>query len=301
MERAPRKNYHSIDKGGFLKTARSKMEHPIFLMGADRWGAFQMMLMFANYHNRTEYHNGQLVKVPRGSFIMSERDLAKHFGWSRPKVQRFLGFLEECGEISLKKLGQGLGQVITLINYEEWQGNWAGDQLSGNQDDHEEFLYGEKETKEDHWLGDTPVDVAMEGQTGKISGLCPESDQKPIHHRSSLSAEDHEETQGSIEGDRSSSDPVPPLSPHKHSCPQTSKKERIQEHTNTQASSITKEGEIFTDYEDVLNFCKKCEFYYDRFGPGCDIYQGGIGVELKSIFNWNRHCPLDKWLTKEAA
>lgn len=78
---------------------------------------------------RTAYRNGKVrieitgedVYLRRGEVILGTRTLAKAWGWTRPKVQRFLRDLATKHE-KLEDLGREtpIGKVYRVVTYSEW-------------------------------------------------------------------------------------------------------------------------------------------------------------------------------------
>lgn len=74
------------------------------------------VLLEANWAEKKDKF-GELV--PRGSFNTSQQKLAKRWGWSRSKVQRFLDKLET--EQRIEQLTGQLRTQIRVTNYEQYQ------------------------------------------------------------------------------------------------------------------------------------------------------------------------------------
>jgi hypothetical protein len=63
---------------------------------------------------------GEMVPIARGQMHVSIRSLQTAFGWSKTRVERFLGRLKTVTKITLEA-GQS-GTVLTVCNYERYQG-----------------------------------------------------------------------------------------------------------------------------------------------------------------------------------
>lgn len=85
-----------------------------------RGQAYIDLILKANHKCAEIYIRNQLIKVDRGQSARSEVSLSKDWGWSRQKVRCFLAQLEQNGKI--EHLKTHLTSVITLCNYEEYQG-----------------------------------------------------------------------------------------------------------------------------------------------------------------------------------
>ena len=96
------------------------MDTPLYLSEPfTRMQAWIDLLLLANHKEGLFYVRGNKVVVGRGQIGTSSRTLANRWKWSRGKVERFLQYLEESGQIKPQKTN-----VITLIsicNYDEYQ------------------------------------------------------------------------------------------------------------------------------------------------------------------------------------
>jgi DNA replication protein DnaD len=120
-------NKKVTDKQGYLMIARSQMDHWLY-SDTEKWGAFIKLLMLANFTRKKELMGGQVWDVPRGSFITSRSKLADVLGWKPGKVERFINLLLENNEVS--KESSNLGTIITIVNYQQWQGFRQSDQTT---------------------------------------------------------------------------------------------------------------------------------------------------------------------------
>ena len=77
------------------------------------------LLLMANYKDVKITLKGQLVSVKRGQLVRGLSSLADRWGWSVGRVQRFLKTLSE--EKMCKVKGETYGQVITILNYNDYQ------------------------------------------------------------------------------------------------------------------------------------------------------------------------------------
>lgn len=78
------------------------------------------MLFMANFKDKTMTLNKHVVKVRRGCFLSSYRQLAKRWKWSHPKVSRFMNELLENNQIKMEKINKDL-TVINILNYDKHQ------------------------------------------------------------------------------------------------------------------------------------------------------------------------------------
>lgn len=64
---------------------------------------------------------GEMVPIARGQMHVSIRALQGVFGWSKTRVERFLGRLKTVAKVRLEA-GQS-GTILTVCNYEKYQGD----------------------------------------------------------------------------------------------------------------------------------------------------------------------------------
>lgn len=71
---------------------------------------------------------GEMVPIGRGQMHVSIRSLQTVFGWSKTRVERFLGRLKTVAKVTLEA-GQS-GTILTVCNYEKYQGDTDSDKPS---------------------------------------------------------------------------------------------------------------------------------------------------------------------------
>lgn len=114
---------------GWIKLHRGIMENPLWSDKPFSKGqAWIDLLLCARYKNEKLMVKGQIVEVPRGSYLTSEEKLCYRWGWSRNKVRAYLKLLADEGMI--EKKGTAYGTVITLIKYEVYQGDGTAESTS---------------------------------------------------------------------------------------------------------------------------------------------------------------------------
>lgn len=112
------------NNNGFIKLNRGIRSHwiwenPKYL----QW--WIDIIMEANWTEGKTVINGQLITVPRGSFITSISKLAKRWGCARMTVKHFLELLESDGMVTTDVTP--LGAVVNVENYSVWQSADNGD------------------------------------------------------------------------------------------------------------------------------------------------------------------------------
>lgn len=129
--------------------------------------AFVDMLLRANHKDNEVLYEWKKVTISCGSFIASERDLARDWGWSRSRVTRYLRLLRDEGMIVSKPNPKA--NQITICNYKIYQQSTnqrkghkrtsAEPEVNLNKNDKnvkndKKYIYGEFEnvklTKEEH-------------------------------------------------------------------------------------------------------------------------------------------------------
>lgn len=77
------------------------------------------LLLLANYEDTEQYVGYELVKVPRGTYMTTIRDLSTRWNWSRSKVANFLHFLEMQKMVNIKS--DTKKTLVTVIKYRDFQ------------------------------------------------------------------------------------------------------------------------------------------------------------------------------------
>ena len=90
---------------------------------------------------------GTVVNVERGQIHLAERTLARVWGWDRKRVSRYLKRLESA--LMITPQGGPLGTLVTICNYEKFQGRGAtnGATNGATQEEREEQKKGIKHIK----------------------------------------------------------------------------------------------------------------------------------------------------------
>lgn len=109
-----------MSKYGYVSIHRQIQEHWLWeAMPFDIRSAWLDILLSANYHNSRLMIGGTLIEIPRGTWFVSIQTLATRWGWSRNRVEHFLGELSKDGMIETK--GTARGTLITIVNYGKFQ------------------------------------------------------------------------------------------------------------------------------------------------------------------------------------
>ena len=119
--------------------------HPIHRSILDHWlwkkkpfaygQAWLDLILLANHADSKIIIKSQLVYVKRGQVCRAKKTLAKRWGWTRNRVQRFLKILENDTMVTFKS--GHLTTVITLLNYNSLHKEcFSGDASNDTSDGH---------------------------------------------------------------------------------------------------------------------------------------------------------------------
>lgn len=85
----------------------------------DKARAWIDLLLCAMHHDKKLLIDGNIVVIPRGSFLTTRGKLAEKWGWSIKKVDKYLKLLENEKMVTTKRTPKGT--TLTIVNYEEYQ------------------------------------------------------------------------------------------------------------------------------------------------------------------------------------
>lgn len=106
---------------GYIKLYRNIQKHWTWTdKPYDKARAWIDICLSASYHDSKVMAGGVLVKIPRGSWFTSIRSLQKRWGWGERKTRAFLQALVQDEMLTLTTTPRGT--VLTLVNYEKYQG-----------------------------------------------------------------------------------------------------------------------------------------------------------------------------------
>ena len=112
--------------GDWLKLYRKTRDSAVF-ENDSLWRLWGYLLMNANWDGR-QLADGTVLEP--GQMVRGCRRIAKDLGWSRSRVARWTGTLTRLGNIQTRQRSGTLAQVITICNWETYQG---GGDASGTQ------------------------------------------------------------------------------------------------------------------------------------------------------------------------
>ena len=85
----------------------------------EQFRAWVHLIILAAWRDHSETCRGKTTYRKRGTVHCSLRWLADKWGWTIPKVSRFLDKLQADNMVNVEK--NGSGTTITIINYDKWQ------------------------------------------------------------------------------------------------------------------------------------------------------------------------------------
>lgn len=105
---------------GWIKIYRKLSDNPLWTCEPfTRGQAWVDLIMLASFDDVFFFVRGIQVAQKRGQVCWSEANLADRWKWSRTKLRKFLNDLEKEHQIIQQK--NNVIQVITIVNYEEYQ------------------------------------------------------------------------------------------------------------------------------------------------------------------------------------
>lgn len=106
---------------GWYKIDRKLLEHPLWLCEPfTRGQAWVDLIGLASHEHKFFYIRNVKVTIERGQVGWSEPKLASRWRWSRTKLRKFLNDLEKEQQVIQQK--NNVTQIVTIVNYEEYQG-----------------------------------------------------------------------------------------------------------------------------------------------------------------------------------
>lgn len=112
-------------KLGFFVIDRALWDHQIFKASEmSEREAWLWMISAAAWAETTHRVGSDIVPVPRGSFMVTLREMQRTFGWSSDtRVRNYLKKLEKCEMVSIVTLGQRNARKthVSICNYTKYQ------------------------------------------------------------------------------------------------------------------------------------------------------------------------------------
>ena len=106
---------------GWIKIDRGLLDSSIWNTGEPftKGQAWIDLLLSANFEDTEEIVGYETIKVPRGSFMTTTRELSQRWRWSVAKTAQFLLFL--TSQRMIKKNANTKRTLITIIKYSDFQ------------------------------------------------------------------------------------------------------------------------------------------------------------------------------------
>tara|TARA_R100000152_G_C6777909_1_gene208123 strand:+ start:1144 stop:1944 length:801 start_codon:yes stop_codon:yes gene_type:complete len=107
---------------GWISLHRKILDNPVLTRSRtySRFEAFVYMLLKANHKDNKVLIGNQLIKVNKGSFITSQKQLMIEFNWGTSRLRNFLELLKKDKMIEINS--NAISTLITINNYSELQG-----------------------------------------------------------------------------------------------------------------------------------------------------------------------------------
>lgn len=113
---------------GTFNVARSVWDHPAFRASEfSEREAFIWLISEAAWKPRRHRAGGRIVDIERGQLCHSVRFMASAWGWTPARVFRFLTKMREENMIEKRNSSETAPTIITLCNYDKYQGERNSD------------------------------------------------------------------------------------------------------------------------------------------------------------------------------
>lgn len=110
------------NRKGWVKLHRKIVDNPLWQEKpydkAHAW--LDLILLTNSQETKVTTKYGKEIRVMRSELFTSVRFLCQRWGWTEPKVGRFLNMLVDRGMIMHKSFPAGT--AIKILNYEKYQG-----------------------------------------------------------------------------------------------------------------------------------------------------------------------------------
>lgn len=121
---------------GYVKIYRCIEDDPLWTDNREPFckrAAWIDLILQANHKDSSFIMGMQKISVRRGQKWTSSIKLAERWGWSRKKVMAYLRLLESDGKVWIETTKKG--QLITIVNYDVYQGFLKGRGTTGDTTD----------------------------------------------------------------------------------------------------------------------------------------------------------------------
>ena len=159
--------------GGYFKVFRSLINSEFWLQEPfTRGQAWVDLIGMARHKDGYKRKRGIRVESPRGTVVVSEPELAGRWQWSRGKIRRFLRELEMEQQIVQQKCN--VSTLITIINYEKFQGSDTADDTEDGQQTVQQTdsnYYNRKKGKKGKNVNNKEKDIGATEKVAPVSVL----------------------------------------------------------------------------------------------------------------------------------
>lgn len=163
---------------GYISVHRKIQEHWVW-DDPERLRAWLDILLNAQFAPSEKMVHGTLIKVPRGTWFISQRKLQTRWGWSRTKVFMFLDTLESEQMISIKKTTHG--SLIKVLNYELYQTDEWKKKTTNHTTDHTTNQTTDHTTDQaTDWATDQTTEVQRNNKGNKVNKVNKRKNQDPL-------------------------------------------------------------------------------------------------------------------------
>lgn len=118
--------------GGFALLYRSLLDKG-WASNPEYMATWIRLILKASHAAHEVFISGETINLTRGQFFTGRKALAKEIGISESSCERVLGFFKREGMISW--ISTNRGRVITIANYDRFQGQFSGDTPTHTQGD----------------------------------------------------------------------------------------------------------------------------------------------------------------------
>lgn len=110
-----------MNSGGFFKIWRKIKEHPLFESDHDARHFFFDLLGDVAFKETVQDWRGRPIVVPRGSVMVSQRGMAKRYGFSHQKVRTMISRLENHKVVKINTLPNKGPTLLSICNWDKYQ------------------------------------------------------------------------------------------------------------------------------------------------------------------------------------
>ncbi len=157
---------------GWIEFHRKTLESPVWNLSDAQLRVWLTCLLMANNTSRNWFDGTGEVEIPQGSFVTTQRNLAKKARVSRRATRGALEVLERSGSIRAQIRAHRY-TVITIVNFDSYQAHdFQGAQIRSHRGAQQGPIRENERTKD---IADAPPASASKGKKGGLK-IHPETD-----------------------------------------------------------------------------------------------------------------------------